>query len=1148
MQRHLAAVMFTDVVGYTSTIQQDEEAGRRMRHRHRSAVEEALDHHGGTLLQYFGDGSLSIFHSAVEAVTAARKIQGDFRAYPDGSLRIGIDLGDIAYDEQGAYGDAVNVASRLESLSQPGGVLISGKVQRELANHPELETIPLGEIPLRNVEAPVPVFALSGEGLSPYSGPPGRRQDRTGAPSGVEPRPVNAVATALWDRVRRSAGPVREPLLDPVPMLDRLPLVGRDDEMAGFRALARRVEDGTGGTLLLVGDRGVGKTRLADQLLEELVRQGWLAARGIAFLTELGVPFAPFADAFGPLLSGVEPSELQLLAQGGAQDLAALWPPLARGQPRMGFGGDGAGEARSRLFWTFSHFLGTLTSARPLLLLLEDLQWADESSLDLLQFIARQIGDKRVLLLGLYCEAETEPGTRLEEVSEALERSRLARRIRLPPLSRPATEALVTRTFDVPARVIERFARRLHAWTQGNPFFLEGTLRSLVETGQLRRRNGLWLGWEVQELELPPTIRDAISMRVRRLSEEARSLADLAAIMGGQVSHAVLRAAHGEPGETLVAPLAELARRGVLLEADVDGEVFYRFSHPLIPETLKSQIPRAVLRGLHARVAESLEAHFGADAGEHADELAYHFARAHGEAHREKAMQYLAAAGRKALGRNAHKEAVRYLEAALGHLRSLGGAAPQGKAPPAGVDLAGLLESLARAQVNLGNQDGAIGLWQEALSLARERGDGRRVAALRRRIGQAHLSQGRLASAMKMFEEGRKAARDAGDRVGEARLRLLEGVSLQQAGRSADARTAIEEAREIAVDVGNERLSASVERALLLIHLWNGDLEIVREQGLKLRAMVTEIADPQLMFWSEWTLAATAGLRGNTDELLRRVQELERIADRERSPSLRLWATELSLEYAYASGAWDVGIGIGEQAVALGRALNERTILPRILVCLSFIYDGRGEAERAEELVREAWEISGAEGVAAGVEFLNVHTVVPAHIGKVSHLMALGEWDQAIDVARAGLEVADRTGYVIWGIHRVLPLMGEACFQAGRIQEAEAISERLRACGEDLDHDLARAWGTAGEALGAWKNGDSHRGAQLLTSAAELLEGIPMVYDAARLRRQAAGRLHEIGERDLAMRELERVRVIFEDLGAARELEKTLLQQVEVGG
>ncbi len=1140
--RQLAAVMFTDLVGYSSTVHQDEEAGRILRLMHRSAVESALALHDGTLLQYFGDGSLSIFPSAVEAVSAAQIIQLEFGSSGQGTLRIGIDLGDIAYDEQGAYGDAVNVASRLESLAEPGGVLISGKVRRELKNHPGFGVVPLGEVPLRNIEHPVPVFALQGEGIRTPEQLGGKGTVEVISPAAVSgPRAVRTVLDDLGDRNRASLTLHLSPIAEEDPTLGPIPLVGRELEISKLRALADSAEAGAGKSLFLTGDRGVGKSRVVAGLVEELVQGGWMVARGQAHSTEGGVPFAPFADAFSPLLSEIDPAELQLLAQGGARDLASLWPPLARrGGPELD-AASGGGEARSRFFWTFSHFLATLTGSAPLILWLEDLEWADESSLDLLHFLVRQISDKRVFIVALYSEAETAPGTKLRQVSESLVGTRQASRIEISPLTRASTQELVTQLFKVPSPVVSGFADRLYDWTQGNSFFLEGALRGLVETGHLQKQNGRWVGWEVQELELPATVRAAILIRIGRLSSEARRIADLAAILGGQIPYGVLMATLAEPEEKLAPALQELVDRGILSEHEVGGRLMYGFSHPLISQTLEAQLSKGVARSFHARVARSLEAHYGPRVEEHVDELAYHFARAHWDTSPGKALQYLAAAGRKALKRNAHREAVRYLEAALARFREMGGD------PPSGVDGRVLMESLARARASVGEQDGAIDLWQEALSIAEKEGDGRGVAALHRRLGRAHLSQGRLELALQAFGEGIDAARASGDQVAEARLRLVQGVSLQQVGRPAEAQEAVESALKIGTELGSREMVARLNRGLLLIHLWNGELELVREKGLEVRGMAGELGDPQLMFWAEWTLAAAAGLRGNTGELQLRIQELERLADRARSPGLRLWATELSLEWAYESGEWDVGLGIGEQAASLGRALNEKTILPRILVTLALIYRGRGETERARELVDEAWAISGADGVAAGVEFLNVHTVVPAHIGRAALLNSEGDWEGAIAVGEAGLELADRTGYVIWGIHRLLPVLTVAYLYSGRIQDAEDVGKRLREAGEELDHDLARAWASTAEAMVAWLKGDSETGARLLRQAGDLLEGIPVMFDAARVRRQLAGRLWEIGDRDGALEVLRWVYQLLEKLGARPELQKALVQFEEMG-
>ncbi len=165
IERRLVAVMFTDVVGYTAIMQSDEKAARTVRFRHRRVLEQALGAHGGELLQYLGDGSLTVFSSAVEAVHAAIQVQKDLQEDPAVPLRIGIHVGEISYDTQGVYGDSVNIASRVQSLGKAGSVLISEKAQDEIKNQPGLASTSLGRFDLRNVAHPLGVYAVVAEGL-----------------------------------------------------------------------------------------------------------------------------------------------------------------------------------------------------------------------------------------------------------------------------------------------------------------------------------------------------------------------------------------------------------------------------------------------------------------------------------------------------------------------------------------------------------------------------------------------------------------------------------------------------------------------------------------------------------------------------------------------------------------------------------------------------------------------------------------------------------------------------------------------------------------------------------------------------------------------------------------------------------------------
>ncbi|MGH7501780.1 MAG: adenylate/guanylate cyclase domain-containing protein [Longimicrobiales bacterium] len=164
--RRLSAIMFTDMVGYTALLQQDEPRARRDRKRQRSVLERHTQRHGGRILQFFGDGALTVFDSAIEAVASAVAIQRELSEEPRVPLRIGIHTGDIVHDEDGVFGDGVNVASRIQSLGTPGSVLVSAKVYDEIKNQPDLRAVSLGEFSLKNVLRPVEVFGIACDGIA----------------------------------------------------------------------------------------------------------------------------------------------------------------------------------------------------------------------------------------------------------------------------------------------------------------------------------------------------------------------------------------------------------------------------------------------------------------------------------------------------------------------------------------------------------------------------------------------------------------------------------------------------------------------------------------------------------------------------------------------------------------------------------------------------------------------------------------------------------------------------------------------------------------------------------------------------------------------------------------------------------------------
>jgi DNA-binding NarL/FixJ family response regulator len=922
--------------------------------------------------------------------------------------------------------------------------------------------------------------------------------------------------------------------------LPQLPFVGRVEELHLLDLSLAAAASGRGGTVLMRGPGGVGKSRLAAAAAELARSRGFRVAHGHAYPVESGVPYALFADALLPCLRGLDAAALSILTRGGEAELSYLMPALApaTGRPHVTPGEDPA-EFKTRLLWNLTEFLRRFAEQQPLLVLLEDLHWADASSLELLHFVARQTASDPILILCSAVDAEAERLPALGALEQSLTSLGLARPLPMGPLDRVQTVDLVCRAFEVDAAVADAFATRLFGWTRGNPFYIQETLQALVAAGQLRLEHGRWLGWEVERLALPGTVRDLLLARLGRLGEAARATADLAAVIGARVTHTVLRSVSPLGSQALVGAIDELRAARIIEERAEGRTLYFDFTHPLIRETLYGELGLARTRLLHAAIAEALEAHHGRAALAHADELAYHFARAEAASLTPKAIRYLAVAGRRALDRFANREAADYLALAS----ELAHASDGGDEAPTDEERARLLVDHARALQRLGEHEAAVALLRVAQESVAAAGDPARAAALDRRIGLALYWRGRHDEAIDAFAAGLAHAADAGDDRLRAGLLLARGTARLDSGDAMAGLEDVEAALGIAEGVDDASLLARVHRGLLLLHTWAGNPERARGHGERAVELARAAGEPTVEFGAHWALAVLEGLIGQTRAMRAHIDACERLADELRSPLLWLAMAETSIEYNGAVGDWDTAIGIGERAIGLARSLNAQTILPRLLVWTALLHLARDDSGRAHAYIEEAWQRSGADDPAHG----DVHAIVSAHIGRAADHLWRQEYESAIRVGEAGLAVADRGGYVFWAIHRLMPIVIESFCHLRDLEGARRTGERLRTEASRLGHKLGLAWADSAEALIAWLGGDAHGGGELLRRACESLDDIPIVLDAARLRRQLAGRLAETGRREDALRELRRVHDVFARLGVVRELDKTRDQFREVG-
>src|SRR2546423_14757430 len=290
------------------------------------------------------------------------------------------------------------------------------------------------------------------------------------------------------------------------------------------------------------------------------------------------------------------------------------------------------------------------------------------------------------------------------------------------------------------------------------------------------------------------------------------------------------------------------------------------------------------------------------------------------------------------------------------------------------------------------------------------------------------------------------------------------------------------------------------------------------------------------------------GLRAGVQDISPHLAEGQRMAKKRRSALPRAWTAEVAIEYYAGIGEWETAVALAERTLTAARSLGQQTLIPRLLVWLGLLYFGRGDVEQGKRCVDEAWELSGARREASnGCPRGDVHSIVPAHTGRAAYHLTMQEYEEAIRIGERGLDIADASGYVVWAVHRLMPVIAEAALWKSDMRRARRLGERMRRDATRLGHRLGLAWADATEALVQLLHDDKSRAVEMLRRVAEELEAIPYVPDAARVRRQLARALAETGDREGATRELRRAHEVFARLGAEPELKATREQLRDLG-
>lgn len=671
-------ILFADVVGFSSLAEHlDPEELKALMNRTLASLTAEVEGRGGMVEKFIGDAIVAIFGVPVAheddplralraAVAMLEVVEGEPSATEEPlSLRIGINSGLVVSGavgdgtQAGVMGDAVNVAARLQQAADPGEIVVSGLVWRRV--HDRFDTDAMGSLGVKGRERAVEAYRVLGE---------------------------------------RDADPRR-----------RTPFVGRRDELSLLELLWTSVEKGNTHVVSVVGEPGVGKSRL----FSEFPRRD--DAIDIRITCSAERPFGPFLDLIQEILGGL-PGDVDALVERTAtlgvdpetaRLLAALLG-LAGAPPVVRMADE---QQRSLVFAGVWQFLVAAAGARPALVLLDDVHFADRASLDLLEFLLERLGGVPAMLI-----LASRPGFDHMERS-VLRASHTA--IRLEPLIPEETVALARGFLDVD-RLPADLERLVAGRSEGNPFFVEELLQALLELGSLALEDGTAVLARV-DVEIPDTVQGTVLARVDMLDPAERTTLRHAAVLGRGFGGDLLRAVVGN-GDAAAA-LEGLSRAQLLVSQGPDR---WAFKHALIQEVVYDTLLRRQRREMHARVAQALEQGGSEDDPVVLRQLAEHYASAEVP---EKARRYAVAAGDLARDRMGFVEAKSLYESAL---RVWGEGDPEGRLE--------LLMKLGRAATHAGDASSARTALVEAEAGWRALGDMKRAGGALAILGRVLWAAG----------------------------------------------------------------------------------------------------------------------------------------------------------------------------------------------------------------------------------------------------------------------------------------------------------------------------------------------------------------------------------------------------------------------
>ena len=666
--------MFTDLVGYTALAQENEAVALEVLEKQKAVLRPIFEKHGGREIKTIGDAFLVEFANTLDAVRCAIDIQETLQeekqlsyAGKETQLRIGIHLGDVVHREGDVFGDAVNIASRVEPLAEPGGICISRQVYDQVWNKIDHEIIDLGKRELKNIQSPLEVYSIS------------LRKATNGLEAVQRPLPTVPFQEPRWFTS----------------------LVGRTAELTKLKTAYENALNNRSSVVALQGETGVGKTRLMQEFAIRAQSEGAVVLYGTA---EDGLPYAAWIDAARQYVAQA-PAELLRQALGQhAPEFARLVPDVTA---KLGtippYKSIEERQDKLRFYGTVTQFFISICSQTPLLLLLDDMQWADQSSTDLLEYFVRSASGLRILTV---CSCKTEdvqPDSPIYQTLMKLNKQRLLETIQVKNLNKEETTNLIKQAFGE-LTVSSEFAGLIHQRTGGNPFFAEEVLRSLVEDGAIFRTEKGWDRKPVHEIVLPDSVKSALKSRLKRLEPETINVLTMASVIGLDFDFEVLREFSQIEEDALLQRLEAAFSAGLVQQIPRQKNIF-KFTDDRVRELLLNDLIPIRRAKYHLKIAEAMQRAYSKNLEGQAEAIANHFSEG-GDT--ERTIMYSIMAGDRNRAIHAYQQATTNYKRALDLIEL-----EEGKER----EKASILEKLAACYNLAGQPQDSARHYQQALNL-----------------------------------------------------------------------------------------------------------------------------------------------------------------------------------------------------------------------------------------------------------------------------------------------------------------------------------------------------------------------------------------------------------------------------------------------